>query len=54
VDHFARAQVDNFDRPLVLSWNEQALPFDVHRHVVEITSTFGNGMLWICFSGAPV
>jgi len=26
VDHFARAQVDNFDRPLVLSWNEQALP----------------------------
>ena len=36
VDHFARAQVDNFNRPLVLSWNEQALPFDVHRHVVEI------------------
>jgi hypothetical protein len=36
VDHFARAQVDNFNRPLVLSWNEQALPFDVYRHVVEI------------------
>jgi hypothetical protein len=37
VDHFARAQVDDFNRPLVLSWNEQALPFDVHRHVVEVT-----------------
>jgi hypothetical protein len=37
VDHFACAEVDNFNRPLVLSGNEQALPFDVHRHVVEVT-----------------
>src|ERR1700682_5884363 len=36
MDHFARAQVDNFNRPLVLSGNEQALPFEVYCHVVEI------------------
>src|SRR5205807_3726340 len=36
MDHLAGAQVHNFNGPLVLSWNEQALAFDVHRHVVEI------------------
>src|SRR5260370_24895699 len=36
VDHFARAEIYNFNCSLVLSWNEQALALDVHRHVVEV------------------
>src|ERR1700730_416931 len=36
VDHFARSQVDDFDGPLVLPGNEQALSFDVYRHMVEV------------------
>ena len=36
VDHLARAQIDHFNRPLMLSRNKQALAFDVHCHMVEV------------------
>src|SRR6266850_759519 len=36
VDYLARAQIDNFNRPLMLPRNKQALAFDIHRHMVEI------------------
>src|SRR6266481_9211456 len=36
VDHFPRAQIHNFNRPLVFPGNKQALAFDVHRHMVEV------------------
>src|SRR6266568_9001976 len=36
MDHLAGAQAHSFNGPLLLSWNEQALAFDVHRQVVEV------------------
>src|SRR3989442_11724562 len=36
MNHLTRAQIHHFNRPLMLSRNEQALALYVHCHVVEV------------------